>query len=160
MTGRPSDYQESFAKTARFLCSTKYASDADLAEVFGVSLRTIMTWKKDKPEFSAAIREGKDAADSNVERCLYERATGYSVEEEKVFCTKDGNIVTHKTVKRFPPDAVSMIFWLKNRQRERWRDKQEVEHKGTGLSVNVNVGLKKPDVIENETALPALDHEK
>jgi len=36
-----------------------------------------------------------------------------------------------------PPDPTSMIFYLKNRRPDRWRDKQEVEHKGD-LIVNIN----------------------
>ena len=41
-----------------------------------------------------------------------------------------------ETVKHYPPDTTAAIFWLKNRQVERWRDKQEVDHttKGDKLS--------------------------
>jgi hypothetical protein len=39
--------------------------------------------------------------------------------------------VVTKTVKKIiPPDPTSMIFWLKNRRPESWRDKTEVEHSG------------------------------
>lgn len=31
----------------------------------------------------------------------------------------------------YPPDSVACMFWLKNRQREKWKDKQEVEHSGS-----------------------------
>ena len=30
-----------------------------------------------------------------------------------------------------PPDTVACIFWLKNRRREEWRDKHEVDHSGS-----------------------------
>ena len=30
-------------------------------------------------------------------------------------------------IERYPPDTTAAIFWLKNRQRATWRDKQDVE---------------------------------
>ena len=30
----------------------------------------------------------------------------------------------------YPPDTTACIFWLKNRQKAAWRDRQEVEHSG------------------------------
>jgi len=39
-------------------------------------------------------------------------------------------IVQPELIKYYPPDPVSIIFWLKNRKPEQWRDKQEAEHKG------------------------------
>jgi len=43
------------------------------------------------------------------------------------------------TTKHYPPDATSAIFWLKNRQRDKWRDKQDVVHSG-GVSFNMDYG--------------------
>jgi hypothetical protein len=39
-----------------------------------------------------------------------------------------GEIVMTPTVKRYPPDTAAAIFWLKNRQRAKWRDKIEHDH--------------------------------
>ena len=38
----------------------------------------------------------------------------------------DGKIVKIETIKHYPPETAAMIFWLKNRKKEYWRDKQEV----------------------------------
>ena len=41
---------------------------------------------------------------------------------------KDGNIKpikVEKTKKRVPPDVTAQIFWLKNRQRDRWQDRPQ-----------------------------------
>ena len=38
----------------------------------------------------------------------------------------DGIIVKTKLIKHYPPDSTAMIFWLKNRQKEKWRDKHDV----------------------------------
>ena len=35
-----------------------------------------------------------------------------------------------QTIKHYPPSETAMIFWLKNRDPENWRDRQEVEHSG------------------------------
>ena len=37
-------------------------------------------------------------------------------------------------------DTTAMIFWLKNRSRDRWSDKQTIQHEG---SIVINVGNKK-----------------
>ena len=48
-----------------------------------------------------------------------------------------------------PPDTTAQIFWLKNRKREAWRDKQEVEHSGEMTQkVNVETDLSKLSVEE------------
>ena len=37
----------------------------------------------------------------------------------------DGEIVRTTVRRHYPPDVTACIFWLKNRQREHWRDKVE-----------------------------------
>ncbi len=34
------------------------------------------------------------------------------------------------TIKHYPPDTTACIFWLKNRQRDKWRDRLDHEHSG------------------------------
>jgi DNA-binding XRE family transcriptional regulator len=98
------------------------ATDADLAEFFEVSEQTINAWKKAHKGFLESLKAGKRLADAEVAERLFQRAMGYSHPEEKVF-NNQGEIVTHQTTKHYPPDPTSMIFWLKNRDPERWRDK-------------------------------------
>lgn len=59
-----------------------------------------------------------------------EAATGYEYEEEKkiIEYDKDGNVKPvkiEKTKKHVPPDVTAQIFWLKNRQRDRWQDRPQ-----------------------------------
>jgi hypothetical protein len=35
-----------------------------------------------------------------------------------------------EVVKHYPPDPTAAIFWLKNRQKDKWRDKREEEVSG------------------------------
>lgn len=118
--GRPSSYSPEFAHQARLLCERYGATDADLAEFFSVSRRTIQTWKIKHAEFLRSLSLGKEAADDRVERALYERCLGYSHEEEKIFCY-EGKIVRVNTIKRFPPDTKACLGWLYNRRGDKWR---------------------------------------
>ena len=65
---------------------------------------------------------------------LYQRAMGYE-HPETITASFRGEITdTMEVTKCYPPDPTAAIFWLKNRQKEKWRDKQEVE----SLNVNIN----------------------
>lgn len=105
------------------------ATDENLGSFFGVSEKTICEWKKRHKEFASALKRGKEDADANVAKSLYNRALGYSHPEEKIF-QSEGQVIRAETVKHYPPDATAMIFWLKNRQPELWREKQHQEHSG------------------------------
>jgi transcriptional regulator with XRE-family HTH domain len=128
--GRPSEYRDEFCSQAAKACEAGF-TDKELAELFGVSERTINDWKLAHEEFSAALKTGKSQADERVERGLYHRAVGYTFESEKIFQFQ-GEIVRAQTREHIPPDTTACIFWLKNRRREAWRDKQEVEHAASG----------------------------
>ena len=125
--GRPSSYKPEFAKMARHLCKLG-ATDADLAEAFGVSVVTIDNWKIKYPEFLGSLKASKEEADNRVERSLYARATGYSYDAVKIFCSKDGKITKVPYTEHVPPDVTACLFWLKNRQPEFWRDAQNMHH--------------------------------
>jgi hypothetical protein len=124
--GRPSSYKPEYAKMAFHLCKLG-ATDADLADAFGVSVVTIDNWKIKYPEFLGSLKTGKEETDNRVEKSLAQRAIGYSHPAVKAFMTRDGKIVEHKYVEHYPPDPASMCFWLKNRRPDRWRDVQRID---------------------------------
>ena len=126
--GRPTRYKAEYTEQAFKLCLLG-ATDANLADFFEVSEKTINTWKDAHPEFLQSLKAGKDEADANVGERLYQRAMGYEHPENKIFM-HEGKPVVVPTVKHYPPDTTACIFWLKNRQRDRWRDKQDHEHTG------------------------------
>lgn len=123
---RPTAYKPEYAEQAKKLCLLG-ATDEDLADFFKVSIRTIANWKGQFDEFLQALKAGKDQADDRVERSLYQKAVGYTFDSEKVFQFQ-GHIVRAETREHVPPDTTAMIFWLKNRRPDAWRDKKEVEH--------------------------------
>jgi transcriptional regulator with XRE-family HTH domain len=130
--GRKSEYQKEYADQALKLCLLG-AIDKELAEFFSVSVQTLNKWKKDYPEFLESLKKGKNIADANVAYRLYNRAIGYNCKATK-FATTEGKITDSKEyIEHYPPDTTAAIFWLKNRQPEKWRDKKEVD-------ANVNLG--------------------
>jgi hypothetical protein len=126
--GRPTDYRLEYCELAKNYCLLG-AKDGELAAFFGVSEQTLNAWKKVHPEFLESIKEGKEEADGRVAQSLYHRATGYSHPEDKIF-NHNGEPLVVPTIKHYPPDPTAAIFWLKNRQKDKWRDRQEHEHTG------------------------------
>ncbi|MCB1470819.1 MAG: helix-turn-helix domain-containing protein [Rhizobiaceae bacterium] len=120
---RPSKYKPEFAEQARKLCLLG-ATNTDLADFFNVSINTIDNWAAAHEAFLGALKVGKEEADNRVERSLYQRAVGYTFESEKVFC-QQGAVVRAAIREHVPPDTTAQIFWLKNRRKDEWRDKQE-----------------------------------
>lgn len=126
--GAPTRYSKALVGQAKKLCAMG-ATDIQLADFFGVCEKTIYTWKIKHPEFLQALKESKDELDTKVERSLFDRAMGYSHPEDKILANpKDPNKpIVVETIKHYPPDSTSMIFWLKNRQPDKWRDRHELE---------------------------------
>ena len=67
--GRPTKYKPEYVQFAKSLAKLG-ATDANLADAFQVRISTIRLWMNIYPEFSEAIRVGKDAANKRVERSL------------------------------------------------------------------------------------------
>lgn len=100
-------------KIARLGCTEK-----QIAEFFDVSPQTITAWKQEFPDLLATLKDGKKWADEHVIDSLYRRALGYTLE------LKRGSLIDEKHI---PADPLSMIFWLKNRQPQDWRDVHAIE---------------------------------
>ena len=143
--GRPTSYNDEYAEQARKLCLLG-ATDKEMADFFGVSVTTVDNWKKNIPEFVGALKEGKVQADVDVANSLYQRATGYEWTEQQAIKVKVGQyeekVELVEVRKATPPDTTAGIFWLKNRRKADWRDKQEhgfTDPDGNALSFTVNL---------------------
>ncbi len=110
----------------------KGATDQEVAEAFGISRRTVLRWREDYSSFNEAYQRGKDIADAKVKKALYERAVGFEVEdvEETVdIDTKTGEIKPvrrRKFKKKVPPDTMAIMYWLNNRSKGEFAQKQEI----------------------------------
>ena len=87
--------------------------DEQIAVILDISVRTLNYWKK-RPAFMQALKRGKLKADFAVTQSLYRKAVGYEALDK------------YKVRVKVPGDTTAMIFWLKNRQPDKWRDRQEV----------------------------------
>ena len=75
-------------------------TDEQIAKNIGIAVSTLYDWKSRFPEFSKALKKGKEVVDFEVENALLKSAL-------------EGN-------------TTAQIFWLKNRKRDKWKDKPEL----------------------------------
>lgn len=75
--------------------------DVDIAAKMGIAPGTLYEWKNRFPEMAEALKKGKEVVDIQVENALLKKALS--------------------------GDVTAIIFWLKNRQPSKWRDKQNVD---------------------------------
>jgi len=149
--GQPSKYREEYNEQAYRICLLYGATDKKLGEYFGVCERTINNWKENHPKFLQSVNDGKDIADAKVSESLYNRALGYSHEDTHI-SNYQGEIKITPTMKHYPPDATSAIFWLKNRQKDKWRDTKVVGGDPENpIELNVNPSDKLRDFLNDQS---------
>lgn len=125
--GRPTSFKPEYVEQARKLAALG-ATDREAAEFFNVAESTLYLWKHTQPEFSEALKVGKETADARVEQSLYRKAIGYKHDAVKIHVAGDGKITEVPYTENYAPDTTAAIFWLKNRKPSEWRDKTEVEN--------------------------------
>ena len=88
-------------------------TNEQIAQNMGISRSTLHEWKDRYSDISDTLKKGKDVVDRQVENALLKRAL----------------VMTERTVtkKEVVPDVTAQIFWLKNRKRETWADRQNIE---------------------------------
>lgn len=136
LTGRETKYKPDYDRMAYKACQLG-ATDKDLAELFDVCEATINNWKIDFPSFLESLKTSKADLDYKVERALYDRATGYSHKEDKIF-NNNGEPMVVTTDKHYPPDTGACVVWLANRQPKKWKkDPGEVKPDLPPISIEI-----------------------
>jgi hypothetical protein len=98
-------------------------SHEQIARNLGVAESTFYEYKKQYPELSEALKRGAEDAILEVENALFKSACGFYYDEE--VANKDGSIT--RLTKYAKPNTTSMIFFLKNKAPDKWRDRQEIQ---------------------------------
>lgn len=128
--GRPSKFREEFTDQV-YRLALLGLSDIEIAQFFEVPEQTLYRWDKAHPEFREARARGKIPADGKVARAVFKRALGYSHEAVKIM-QYEGNPIEVPYIEHYPPDTQAATWWLKNRQPDKWRDRQELTGAGGG----------------------------
>ena len=84
-------------------------TDEQIANNIGINTRTLYKWKDEHGQIRQALKKTKEIVDNEVEAALYKKAC-------------EG-------------DTTAMIFWLKNRRPDDWRDKRETQLSGNVQTV-------------------------
>lgn len=101
--------------------------------MLGIAHSTFVRWLAEHPELSVQYKLGREDATDNVERALYERATGYTFPSEKIVVVSGGqgmgsSVERVDITEHYPPDPAALKLWLTNRRGKDWSDKQSIEH--------------------------------
>lgn len=115
------------------------ATDEIIYKKLGIGKDAFYRYKKEKKEFSDALKKGKEIVDIEVENALLKKALGFKETVKKAVkvkrveydngrreLEKEEVVMVNEEV-YVPPDTASIVFWLKNRRPDKWRDKQNVE---------------------------------
>lgn len=108
----------------------------------GIRRTTLYEWSNRFPDIANTLKKGKAPVDQQVENALLKRALGYDYEEtitemEEVGGKPKKHI--RRVSKHMPGDTTAMIFWLKNRRPDRWRDKQDVSVNSEPVRIMIDV---------------------
>jgi len=140
-------FSPEYIQQAFVACSELGANQKQLATLFGVGVNTISIWKRSYPAFKRAITTGVDEFDSReVEGKLLQRAMGYEYEEIEVttveietsYKDEDGKRIPIKvpgkkikvTNRKVPAHPGCLMYWLNNRQPDRWQSVKKIEATG------------------------------
>lgn len=119
--------------------------DIEIAKKLGVGETTFYKWKKERPEFEAALLKGKEIANGELVNAAFRNATGYYVTvtepikrkvlvnvgtEDRPYYKEEETIEMVTYDKYIPANSTMGIFMLKNRIPDSYRDKQEIKHDG------------------------------
>jgi hypothetical protein len=135
------------------------STDEEIAKMLGISTTLLYEWKKDKVEFSEAIKKGKDISNGELLNSAFKQSVGFYYTEQmavkvrtnEAVPTADGKgekylpaerIEIIEVQKFMPANPTMNIFMLKNRLPDEYKDKRQTEltgKDGGDLTINVTI---------------------
>ena len=94
-------------------------TNQQIADNIGINVKTLYDWKNKESDICNALKKGKEVVDIEVENALLKSAL-------------EGNVT-------------AQIFWLKNRKKEQWREKVEIEKGGAIQKISIVNDLPKDE---------------
>jgi len=141
--GQPSKFDKLDSKQIKVitLMYQRGFVDLEIAQVLGVTRKTIHNWRQKNEQFLHTTKKNKNVANAKVKQAFFERATGYSHPDTKAQWVEDDILIDGEwrrvgrweyaeLIKHYPPDTAAGFIWMKNRgtvdesgNPEEWRDK-------------------------------------
>lgn len=100
-------------------------TDKEICRSIRISHGTLANWRKKYPEIEKAIQEGRAPVILKVEECFIASCQDRYIDEIKTITSPKGDVTTISTKKFIPAKTGAMIFFLKNRYPEKWREPVE-----------------------------------
>lgn len=115
------------------------ATFEDLSKLMNVGCSTLKEWANKFPDFSDALKEAEvydDQAEATLHKIGVEGWVTQEVVEEVLrkpdgtpILDENGNprmVMTKRITKQIPPQTTALIFWLKCRRPDKWREKKDI----------------------------------
>lgn len=108
-----------------YMLAARGASDAEIEQLCGVQPGTMKKWRELYPDLDKAIEHGRLKPDAEVLYQTYRNATGFEYEEDQAVGGREATILRVRRYAR--PSVEAQKFWLINRQREQWKQRESHE---------------------------------
>jgi hypothetical protein len=133
-------------------------SNKSIAEMLDIHEKTFYDWMKKDLKFNEAVEAGRNGANLDVVKALYDRARGCCVlRKEKGFNLGNGQGVEVVSVyEEIPPDVEACKYILSTRYPDLWNQKKIIEMSGridnvvTTYELPVSNRFDKKNIIDNE----------
>lgn len=105
----------------------KGLSNDQIAENIGINRKTLYEWCNKYSNFRDALKKTKEITVYEVEDAMFKAAKGYFVTETKTITNKDGKVIRIENHKKWiAPSTTAQIFFLKNKDPENWRERNDI----------------------------------
>lgn len=127
----------------------KGLSNDQIAENMGIDRATLYRWADKYSDFRDALKRTKEITVYEVEDAMFKAAKGYFVEETKTITNKDGKTLRIETNKKWiPPNTTAQIFYLKNKDPDNWRERNDLSLTASNGVLESLLELKHGDSVE------------